>query len=153
MFTANSMNCLAEALGMALPGNGTILATSADRKALYERASQRIVAMATRVRPGSAPGHGLLPREIATAAAFDNAMILDMAMGGSTNTVLHILAIAHEAERAVHDGADRRAEPEDAQHLQGRARRASTTSRTSPAPGASTRSSARSPAAARACST
>ncbi len=97
MFTANSMNCLAEALGMALPGNGTILATSADRKALYERASQRIVAMARDFgRLGT--GHGLLPREIATAAAFDNAMILDMAMGGSTNTVLHILAIAHEAE-------------------------------------------------------
>ena len=96
MFTANSMNCLAEALGMALPGNGTILATSADRKSLYERASQRIVAMAKDfARLGA--GHGLLPREIATAGAFDNAMILDMAMGGSTNTVLHILAIAHEA--------------------------------------------------------
>ncbi len=97
MFTANSMNCLAEAIGMALPGNGTILATSADRKALYDRAAQRIVAMAKDFgRLG--PGHGLLPREIATAAAFDNAMILDMAMGGSTNTVLHILAIAAEAE-------------------------------------------------------
>jgi dihydroxy-acid dehydratase len=97
MFTANSMNCLAEAIGMALPGNGTILATSADRKLLYERASQRIVAMAKEFgRVG--PGHGLLPREIATATAFDNAMILDMAMGGSTNTVLHILAIAGEAE-------------------------------------------------------
>jgi dihydroxy-acid dehydratase len=97
MFTANSMNCLAEAIGMALPGNGTILATSADRKAVYDRAAQRIVAMAKDFgRLG--PGHGLLPREIATAAAFDNAMILDMAMGGSTNTVLHILAIAAEAE-------------------------------------------------------
>ncbi len=96
MFTANSMNCLAEALGMGLPGNGTILATSADRKSLYERASQRIVAMA-REFAAKGPGHGILPREIATAAAFDNAMILDMAMGGSTNTVLHILAIAHEA--------------------------------------------------------
>jgi dihydroxy-acid dehydratase len=96
MFTANSMNCLAEAIGMALPGNGTILATSADRKALFERAARRIVTMARELdRLG--PGHGLLPREIATAAAFDNAMILDMAMGGSTNTVLHILAIAHEA--------------------------------------------------------
>jgi dihydroxy-acid dehydratase len=96
MFTANSMNCLAEALGMALPGNGTVLATSADRKSLYERASRQIVAMAREFgRVG--PGHGLLPREIATRAAFDNAMILDMAMGGSTNTVLHILAIAHEA--------------------------------------------------------
>src|SRR5207302_5843588 len=96
MFTANSMNCLAEAIGLALPGNGTILATSADRKVLYERAAQRIVAMA-RGFGKLGPGHGILPREIATAAAFDNAMILDMAMGGSTNTVLHILAIAHEA--------------------------------------------------------
>jgi dihydroxy-acid dehydratase len=96
MFTANSMNCLAEALGMALPGNGTILATSADRKLLYENAAQRIVAMANEfARKGA--GHGILPREIASPGAFDNAMILDMAMGGSTNTVLHILAIAHEA--------------------------------------------------------
>src|SRR5439155_6418036 len=96
MFTANSMNCLAEAIGMALPGNGTILATSADRKRLYEDAAKRIVAMA-RDFGRLGPGHGLLPREIATLAAFDNAMILDMAMGGSTNTVLHILAIAFEA--------------------------------------------------------
>lgn len=96
MFTANSMNCLAEAIGMALPGNGTILATSADRKALYERAAQRIVAMAKEFGKVG-PGHGLLPQEIATRSAFDNAMILDMAMGGSTNTVLHILAIAYEA--------------------------------------------------------
>jgi dihydroxy-acid dehydratase len=97
MFTANSMNCLAEALGMALPGNGTILATSADRKSLYERAAQRIVQMA-RDFSRLGPGHGILPREIATLAAFDNAMVLDMAMGGSTNTLLHILAIAYEAE-------------------------------------------------------
>jgi len=96
MFTANSMNCLAEAIGLALPGNGTILATSADRKTLYERASHRIVAMAREFGKKGA-GHGLLPREIASPSAFDNAMILDMAMGGSTNTVLHILAIAHEA--------------------------------------------------------
>ena len=96
MFTANSMNCLAEALGLALPGNGTVLATSADRKLLYERASQRIVEMA-RAFGRVGPGHGLSAREIASPAAFDNAMILDMAMGGSTNTVLHILAIAHEA--------------------------------------------------------
>ena len=96
MFTANSMNCLAEALGMALPGNGTLLATAADRKALFEQAARRVVEMALEFnRVGE--GHGLLPREIATAAAFDNAMILDMAMGGSTNTVLHILAIAYEA--------------------------------------------------------
>jgi dihydroxy-acid dehydratase len=96
MFTANSMNCLAEAIGLALPGNGTILATSADRKQLYERAAKRIVAMA-REFAEKGPGHGLLAREVAAPAAFDNAMILDMAMGGSTNTVLHILAIAHEA--------------------------------------------------------
>src|SRR6202453_311287 len=92
MFTANSMNCLAEAIGLALPGNGTILATSADRKSLYERASQRIVAMAREFAKKGA-GHGLLAREIASPAAFDNAMVLDMAMGGSTNTVLHILAL------------------------------------------------------------
>ena len=96
MFTANSMNCLAEAIGMALPGNGTLLATSADRKQLYQAAALRVVELARDFgRLGE--GHGLLPREIATLAAFDNAMILDMAMGGSTNTVLHILAIAHEA--------------------------------------------------------
>ena len=96
MFTANSMNCLAEAIGMALPGNGTILATSADRKRLYASAATRAVAMAKEFgRLGE--GHGLLPREIASSGGFDNAMILDMAMGGSTNTVLHILAIAHEA--------------------------------------------------------
>jgi dihydroxy-acid dehydratase len=97
MFTANSMNCLAEAFGMALPENGTLLATSAERKALYRKASQRIVEMAHAFdRQGE--GHGILPREIATIDAFDNAMILDMAMGGSTNTLLHVLAIAAEAE-------------------------------------------------------
>ncbi len=89
MFTANSMNCLAEALGIALPGNGTVLATSEDRKALYAAAAKRIVALAI--------AGGPQPRDIMTRAAFENAMILDMAMGGSTNTVLHILAIAHEA--------------------------------------------------------
>ncbi|NLX13621.1 MAG: dihydroxy-acid dehydratase [Phycisphaerales bacterium] len=89
MFTANSMNCLSEALGMALPGNGTVLATSEDRRMLYATAARRIVEMAK--------AGGPLPREIMTRRAFDNAMILDMAMGGSTNTVLHILAIAHEA--------------------------------------------------------
>ncbi len=89
MFTANSMNCLAEALGIALPGNGTMLATSTDRKDLYRMAAKRIVEMA---RAG-----GPLPREIMNRKAFENAMMLDMAMGGSTNTVLHILAIAHEA--------------------------------------------------------
>lgn len=104
MFTANSMNCLAEALGMALPGNGTVLATSADRRILFRRAAQRIVQLG-RDFGRLGPGHGLLPREIATHSAFDNAMILDMAMGGSTNTLLHILAIAHEAK--VPFGMDR----------------------------------------------
>jgi len=96
MFTANSMNCLCEALGMALPTNGTLLATSAERKTLFRRAAERIVRMVLDFdRLGE--GHGLLPREICTLAAVDNAMILDMAMGGSTNTVLHMLAVAHEA--------------------------------------------------------
>jgi dihydroxy-acid dehydratase len=96
MFTANSMNCLCEALGMALPTNGTLLATSAERKKLYRRAAKRIVEMVLQFeRQGE--GHGLLPREIITQDSIDNAMVLDMAMGGSTNTVLHSLAIAHEA--------------------------------------------------------
>ncbi len=97
MFTANSMNCLAEALGMALPGNGTLLATSAERKKLYRAAALRLVHMVREFAEKGA-GHGLLPREIANEEAFDNAMILDMAMGGSTNTVLHTLAIAYEGE-------------------------------------------------------
>ena len=96
MFTANSMNCLCEALGMALPTNGTLLATANDRKRLFQAAARRIVEMVKEFdRVGA--GHGLLPREIVTAESIDNSMILDMAMGGSTNTVLHILAIAHEA--------------------------------------------------------
>jgi len=88
LFTANSMNCLCEALGIALPGNGTVLATSVDRVELYREAAQRIVQL---VRDG------IRARDVLTQAAFDNAMVLDMAMGGSTNTVLHIPAIAHEA--------------------------------------------------------
>jgi dihydroxy-acid dehydratase len=99
MFTANSMNCLCEALGIALPGNGTLLATSVERKRLFRRAAQRIVEM-VHAFDRLGPGHGLLPREIVTAESIDNAMILDMAMGGSTNTVLHMLAVAHEAEVA-----------------------------------------------------
>ncbi len=96
MFTANSMNCLCEALGMALPMNGTLLATSTERKKLFLRAAKRIVEMALQFdRNGE--GHGLLPREIVTDKSVDNSMILDMAMGGSTNTVLHVLAIANEA--------------------------------------------------------
>ena len=96
MFTANSMNCLCEALGMALPTNGTLLATSAERKKLYQRAAQRIVEMVLDFDK-LGEGHGLLPREIVTAQSIDNSMILDMAMGGSTNTVLHMLAVANEA--------------------------------------------------------
>lgn len=95
MFTANSMNCLNEALGLALPGNGTALATHAERLGLFERAAARICDMAEEYyRTGN---ERLLPRGIATRAAFMNAMSLDIAMGGSTNTVLHLLAIAREA--------------------------------------------------------
>nr|WP_321506508.1 dihydroxy-acid dehydratase [uncultured Celeribacter sp.] len=96
MFTANSMNCLAEALGLALPGNGSTLATHADRKKLFLEAGRRIVDITKRHYEGEEKG--LLPREIATFEAFENAMSLDIAMGGSTNTVLHLLAIAHEGE-------------------------------------------------------
>ncbi|MGR3573242.1 MAG: dihydroxy-acid dehydratase [Sagittula sp.] len=96
MFTANSMNCLAEALGLALPGNGSMLATHADRKALFLEAGRKIVDITRRHYEGEEKG--LLPREIATFEAFENAMSLDIAMGGSTNTVLHLLAIAHEGE-------------------------------------------------------
>jgi len=96
MFTANSMNCLCEALGMALPGNGTLLATSAERKELFRRAARRVVEMVLAFdRQGEAAG--VLPRQIVTQASIDNSMVLDMAMGGSTNTVLHMLAVAHEA--------------------------------------------------------
>jgi dihydroxy-acid dehydratase len=94
MFTANSMNCLAEALGLALPGNGSVLATHADRKALFLDAGRRIVEITKRHYEGEEAG--FLPREVASFDAFENAMSLDIAMGGSTNTVLHLLAIAHE---------------------------------------------------------
>src|SRR5438094_942080 len=96
MFTANSMNCLTEALGLSLPGNGTIVATHADRKELFLRAGRLIVDIAKRHYEGE--DYSLLPRSIATRTAFENAMTLDVAMGGSTNTVLHLLAAAHEAE-------------------------------------------------------
>jgi dihydroxy-acid dehydratase len=96
MFTANSMNCLAEALGLALPGNGSILATHTARKDLYEAAGRAVVDITKRFYDGD--DASVLPRSIATRAAFENAMTLDIAMGGSTNTVLHILAAAHEAE-------------------------------------------------------
>lgn len=95
MFTANSMNCLAEALGLALPGNGTVVATHANRKGLFSKAARRIVEMCTSLYQDG--DRSVLPRSICTKATFDNAMALDIAMGGSTNTVLHILAIAHEA--------------------------------------------------------
>jgi dihydroxy-acid dehydratase len=88
MFTANSMNCLSEALGMALPGNGTVLAVSKEREALYLRAAEQILRLVEL---------DLKPRDIATIEAFDNALALDVAMGGSTNTILHTLAIAREA--------------------------------------------------------
>ena len=119
MFTANSMNCLCEALGMALPGNGTVLAVSKEREALYERAARAIVKLVE---------HDLKPRDIATLEAFDNALMLDVAMGGSTNTVLHTLAIAREAGIAYDiariDGISRRipclckVSPSSAYHVQ-----------------------------------
>ncbi|MDG6774056.1 dihydroxy-acid dehydratase [Thiomicrorhabdus sp. ZW0627] len=96
MFTANSMNCLAEALGIALPGNGTTLATHADRKHLFEEAGRRIVEITKQYYEQD--DDSVLPRSIATMEAFENAMSLDVAMGGSTNTILHLLAIAREAE-------------------------------------------------------
>ncbi len=95
MFTANSMNCLNEAIGLALPGNGTVVATHANRKDLFERAAHLIVENAKRCYFEG--DDSVLPRSIATKAAFENAMSLDIAMGGSTNTVLHLLAVAHEA--------------------------------------------------------
>ena len=96
MFTANSMNCLNEAIGLALPGNGTIVATHANRERLFTDAAKLIVENSYKYY--SDGDDSVLPRSIATRAAFNNAMTLDIAMGGSTNTVLHILAIAHEAE-------------------------------------------------------
>jgi dihydroxy-acid dehydratase len=96
MFTANSMNCLTEALGLSLPGNGSVLATHADRKALFLEAGRTVVALAKRWYDGD--DARVLPREIASFKAFENAMSLDIAMGGSTNTVLHLLAAAQEAE-------------------------------------------------------
>ncbi len=96
MFTANSMNCLAEALGMAFTGNGTIVATHSDRKMLFEQAAKRIVEMANAYYFEG--DDSVLPRSIATERAFKNAITLDIAMGGSSNTVLHLLAIANEAE-------------------------------------------------------
>jgi len=96
MFTANSMNCLLEALGLAFPGNGSVLATHVDRKKLLGEAGRRIVALCRQYYGQS--DSTVLPRSIANLRAFENAMSLDIAMGGSTNTVLHLLAAAHEAE-------------------------------------------------------
>ncbi|MDR0594132.1 MAG: dihydroxy-acid dehydratase [Bifidobacteriaceae bacterium] len=95
MFTANSMNCLAEAIGLALPGNGTLLATHTDREKLFRKAGALAVELCRRYYQHD--DADVLPRSIATARAFDNAMALDIAMGGSTNTILHVLAIAREA--------------------------------------------------------
>src|SRR5229473_5399727 len=96
MFTANSMNCLTEALGLALPGNGSVLATHADRKGLFVEAGHLIVDLARRYYEQN--DETALPRAIASFKAFENAMTLDIAMGGSTNTVLHLLAAAYEGE-------------------------------------------------------
>lgn len=96
MFTANSMNCLTEALGLSLPGNGSLVATHADRRGLFLQAARTVVELARRWYEQD--DASALPRNIATFAAFENAMRLDVAMGGSTNTVLHLLAAAHEAQ-------------------------------------------------------
>nr|BFE82223.1 hypothetical protein GCM10020093_048240 [Planobispora longispora] len=96
MFTANSMNCLAEAIGLALPGNGTILATHKARKKLFQDAGRQLVEITRRYYEQD--DESVLPRSIATKDAFENAMALDVAMGGSTNTILHILAAAREAQ-------------------------------------------------------
>jgi dihydroxy-acid dehydratase len=96
MFTANSMNCLTEALGLSLPGNGTVLATHADREKLFRQAGRTVVALAKRYYEQD--DASALPRNIASFKAFENAVALDVAMGGSTNTVLHLLAAAREAE-------------------------------------------------------
>src|SRR5690554_4579477 len=96
MFTANSMNCLTEAIGLSLPGNGTVVATHADRERLFKEAGHRIVEITK--RHYEQDDYSVLPRSIGNKKAFENAMMLDIAMGGSTNTILHLLAIALEAE-------------------------------------------------------
>src|SRR3954462_88456 len=96
MFTANSMNCLTEAIGLSLPGNGSVLATHTARRALYENAGRTIVEITKRYYEQN--DETVLPRNIATRAAFENAVALDIAMGGSTNTILHLMAAAQEAE-------------------------------------------------------
>ena len=110
MFTANSMNCLTEAIGLALPGNGSTLATSEARRALFAKAGTVVVDLASRYYGGD--DASVLPRSIASRSAFENAVALDVAMGGSTNTILHLLAAAREAELEFHvsdiDGISRR---------------------------------------------
>ncbi|MEV7214156.1 dihydroxy-acid dehydratase [Kitasatospora cineracea] len=110
MFTANSMNCLTEAIGLSLPGNGSLLATHTGRRALYEQAGRTVVEITNRHYGGD--DESVLPRNIATRAAFENAMALDIAMGGSTNTILHLLAAAQEAgvdfDMRVIDGISRK---------------------------------------------
>ncbi len=96
MFTANSMNCLTEALGLSLPGNGSTLATHSDRERLFLEAGRLVVDLAQRYYEQD--DASILPRNVANFAAFENAMRLDIAMGGSSNTVLHLLAAAHEGE-------------------------------------------------------
>ncbi|MGX5172878.1 dihydroxy-acid dehydratase [Aliikangiella sp. IMCC44653] len=96
MFTANSMNCLTEALGLALPGNGSVLATHQDRRQLFEAAGKKIVELCKRFYQHD--DYTVLPKSVANQAAFENAMVMDIAMGGSTNTVLHLLAAAKEGE-------------------------------------------------------
>src|SRR3546814_14114518 len=96
MFTANSMNCLTEALGLSLPGNGSLIATHSDREQLFRKAGRTIVELAKRYYVQD--DARALPRNIASKAAFENAMSLDIAMGGSTNTVLHLLAAARAGE-------------------------------------------------------
>jgi dihydroxy-acid dehydratase len=95
MFTANSMNCLNEAIGLALPGNGTVVATHVERRRLFEKAAHQLIENTLKYYDEG--DESVLPRNIATYKAFENAMTLDIAMGGSTNTVLHLMAIAHEA--------------------------------------------------------
>jgi dihydroxy-acid dehydratase len=105
MFTANSMNCLTEALGFSLPGNGSLLATHADRRGLFLQAGRQIVELCRRYYEQD--DASVLPRAIGSFAAFENAMTLDVSMGGSTNTVLHILAAAQEGGCELHDGRHR----------------------------------------------
>jgi dihydroxy-acid dehydratase len=136
MFTANSMNCLNEALGLALPGNGTVLATHSDRKEYVRQAAERLVEMTEASGTSRRTARCCRARSPA-AAAFMNAMTLDIAMGGSTNTVLHLLAIAHEAGRRFHHERHRCAVSQGAQPLQGGALFAAIIWKTSTGPAAS----------------